>query len=150
MGYARIRTNSYLTLSFGFNDGLSQPAVKGVNAGVISEPGEKPVRQGVVLLGREGDDGVVPPGQQPLGVKRPQWAVDGSFLAFRYLKQLVPEFNAFLAANALKIPFPPAPGDPNGAELLGARLVGRWKSGTLSFFIVLSPRHHEIFLRILT
>lgn len=103
---------------FGFNDGLTQPAVKDVDAGVISEPGDNPVRQGVILLGREGDD-----------VKRPSWALDGSFLAFRYLKQLVPEFDAFLKANALKVPFPRAPGDPTGAELLGARLVGRWKSG---------------------
>ncbi|KAI1346831.1 hypothetical protein F5Y01DRAFT_319408 [Xylaria sp. FL0043] len=114
---------------FGFNDGLSQPAVKDVDAGVTSEPGEKPVRQGVILLGREGDDGLVVPGQSPQGVTRPPWALDGSFLAFRYLKQLVPEFDAFLEAKALKVPFPPAPGDPTGAELLGARLVGRWKSG---------------------
>ncbi|TRX88292.1 hypothetical protein FHL15_010796 [Xylaria flabelliformis] len=117
---------------FGFNDGLSQPAVQNVDAGVISEPLEKPVRQGVILLGREGDDGLVVPGDSttPKGIKRPSWALDGSFLAFRYLKQLVPEFDAFLEANPLKgVPFPPAPGDPTGAELLGARLVGRWKSG---------------------
>ncbi|KAI1753993.1 hypothetical protein F4782DRAFT_545332 [Xylaria castorea] len=115
---------------FGFNDGLSQPAVQNVDAGVVSEPLENPVRQGVILLGREGDDGLVVPGGNPQGVKRPSWALDGSLLAFRYLKQLVPEFDAFLEANALKgVPFPPAPGDPTGAELLGARLVGRWKSG---------------------
>ncbi|KAI1172119.1 hypothetical protein F4777DRAFT_562962 [Nemania sp. FL0916] len=102
---------------FGFNDGLSQPAVKDVDAGVVSEPGEQPVRQGVILLGREGD-----------AVQRPSWALDGSFLVFRYLKQLVPEFDAFLDANALDIG-PTEPGDTTGAELLGARLVGRWKSG---------------------
>ncbi|KAI1367925.1 hypothetical protein F5Y08DRAFT_336199 [Xylaria arbuscula] len=113
---------------FGFNDGLSQPAVKDVNAGVVSEPGEKPVRQGVILLGREGDNGVVtPPSTTPVPVKRPSWALDGSFLAFRYLKQLVPEFDVFLQENAL--PVIPAPGNPTGADLLGARLVGRWKSG---------------------
>ncbi|KAI1423342.1 hypothetical protein F5Y12DRAFT_757930 [Xylaria sp. FL1777] len=114
---------------FGFNDGLSQPAVKDVDAGVTSEPGEQPVRQGVILLGREGDDGVVIPGQSAQPVTRPPWALDGSFLAFRYLKQLVPEFDAFLEANPLDVPFARAPGDPTGAELLGARLVGRWKSG---------------------
>ncbi|KAI1130817.1 hypothetical protein F5Y10DRAFT_262761 [Nemania abortiva] len=103
---------------FGFNDGLSQPAVKDVDAGVTSEPGETPVRQGIILLGREGDN-----------VQRPSWAVDGSFLCFRYLKQLVPEFDAFLKANALPVPRIRAPEDPTGAELLGARLVGRWKSG---------------------
>ncbi|TGJ80762.1 dyp-type peroxidase [Xylaria hypoxylon] len=114
---------------FGFNDGLSQPAVKDVDAGVTSEPGEKPVRQGVILLGREGDDGLLIPGQPLKSVTRPSWALDGSFLAFRYLKQLVPEFDSFLEANALPVPRIRAPGDPTGAELLGARLVGRWKSG---------------------
>ncbi|KAI0521243.1 hypothetical protein F5B22DRAFT_662354 [Xylaria bambusicola] len=114
---------------FGFNDGLSQPAVENVDAGVISEPGEAPVRQGVILLGRKGDDGLVfPPGTPPQHVTRPSWALDGSFLAFRYLKQLVPEFDTFLQENALK-GIPPAPGNPTGADLLGARLVGRWKSG---------------------
>ncbi|KAI8630617.1 Dyp-type peroxidase [Xylariaceae sp. FL1651] len=114
---------------FGFNDGLSQPAVKDVDAGVTSVPNEKPIAQGVILLGREGDNGTVAPGGKPPGITRPPWALDGSFLVFRYLKQLVPEFDAFLEANALKVPFPPALGDPTGAELLGARLVGRWKSG---------------------
>ncbi|RYC65969.1 dyp-type peroxidase [Xylaria longipes] len=114
---------------FGFNDGLSQPAVQNVDAGVISEPGEKPVRQGVILLGREGDDGLVVPGGSTTPVKRPSWALDGSFLVFRYLKQLVPEFDTFLEANPLDVPPIQAPGDPSGAELLGARLVGRWKSG---------------------
>jgi deferrochelatase/peroxidase EfeB len=44
---------------------------------------------------------------------------DGSFLAFRQLKQLVPEFNNFLAANPVN----------GSSELTGARMVGRWKSG---------------------
>ncbi|KAI0399119.1 Dyp-type peroxidase [Xylaria palmicola] len=104
---------------FGFNDGLTQPAVKDVDAGVIKEPNEDPVRQGIVLLGREGDD-----------VPRPTWALDGSFLAFRYLKQLVPEFDNFLETNALHIP----------ADMLGARLVGRWKSGAP---VVLTPTRDD-------
>jgi len=57
---------------------------------------------------------------------RPAWAVDGSYLAFRYLFQNVPEFNNFLKENPV-----PVPGltPEEGSELLGARLVGRWKSG---------------------
>ena len=124
-----------LCFSFGFLDCISQPAVDGVTQ--FNNPGQETVPQGVVLLGREGDDGVLP---SPLGVlppngkpavpaKRPSWATDGSFLAFRYLRQLVPEFNNFLSDNALEVPQPIAPGDPNGADLLGARLMGRWKSG---------------------
>lgn len=115
----------YKIYSFGFNDGLSQPAVQDVNAGVTSEPGEKPVPQGVILLGRD---------QDPSLAKRPSWALDGSILAFRYLKQLVPEFDAFLEANAFR-PLSTSSGDPTGAELLGARLVGRWKSGAWPSFV---------------
>lgn len=73
----------------------------------------------MILLGRN-DDAV------------PAWAKDGSFLAFRYLQQLVPEFNRFLAENA------PQVNDPSvdTRELLGARLTGRWKSGAP---LVLTP-----------
>ncbi|KAL6720877.1 dye-decolorizing heme-containing peroxidase [Lecanora helva] len=96
---------------FGFLDGISVPAVKDVDK--KTNRGQETVRQGIILLGREGDT-----------VQRPSWALDGSFLSFRYLSQLVPEFNGFLKAKAI-------PGLPphQGAELLGARLVGRWKSG---------------------
>ena len=77
--------------------------------------GQQIVPPGVILLGQDGDK-----------VSRPQWAVNGSILAFRHLSQLVPEFNTFLEKNAI-------PGLPpnDGAELLGARLMGRWKSGML-------------------
>ncbi|KAI8946060.1 Dyp-type peroxidase [Xylaria longipes] len=110
---------------FGFKDGVSQPVVEGVGAATVKGETpvkvETPIRQGVILLGREGD------------IKRPDWAQDGSFLAFRYLEQLVPEFDAFLEASASKMGLP----QTTGAELLGARLVGRWKSGVP---IVLAPK----------
>ncbi|ERF68523.1 hypothetical protein EPUS_05662 [Endocarpon pusillum Z07020] len=100
---------------FGFLDGISDPAVQGVDTNPL--PGQETIRQGIILLGREGDE-----------FNRPPWAVDGSFLAFRYLPQRVPEFNAFLKNNAIPIPDPSKPPEL-GMELLGARLVGRWKSG---------------------
>ena len=99
--------------SFGFKDGISQPAIRGVDA--TNNPGQEFVDPGVTILGREGD--------ADKGT-RPSWAVDGSFLAFRYLFQLVPEFNTFLKKNPIVGPAPDL-----GSELLGARLVGRWKSG---------------------
>lgn len=80
-------------------------------------PGQQPeIRQGKILLGRAGDGPEVP--------TRPSWALDGSFLAFSYLSQKVPEFDWFLRQN----PIAGAPPEL-GSELLGARLVGRWKSG---------------------
>lgn len=50
-------------------------------------------------------------------------------MAFRHFQQKVPEFNAYTLANAI-----PANGAGNltqqeGAEFLGARMFGRWKSG---------------------
>ena len=96
-----------LVRSFGYLDGVSQPAVLGVDETVLL--GQETVRQGIILLGREGDT-----------TTRPSWALDGSFLTFRYLSQLVPEFQRFVDAKN-------PPGAPE--DLLGARLVGRWKSG---------------------
>lgn len=105
-----IITNS---LSFGFLDGVSNPIVAGVPT--KTHPGQETVRQGVILVGRDGDPTKT----------RPDWSLDGSFLAFRFLPQLVPEFNKFLEANPIPGVLPPS----KGSELLGARLVGRWKSG---------------------
>ncbi|KAJ3480770.1 dyp-type peroxidase [Meripilus lineatus] len=99
---------------FGFLDGISNPAVEGFD---IEKPGQGAVDPKVILTGHD-------------AILRPAWATDGSFLAFRYLFQLVPEFNLFLKKNPL-----PTDSDGNrltpeqGSELLGARMVGRWKSG---------------------
>ncbi|KAG9085843.1 hypothetical protein FRC07_013275, partial [Ceratobasidium sp. 392] len=98
---------------FGWEDGISNPAVEGV---VTPLPGQRPIPPGVILLGIERD---------PVAT-RPPWAVEGSFLVFRQLSQLVPEFHDFLDNNPIVLPGL----DPkHGSELLGARLVGRWKSG---------------------
>lgn len=103
-------------------DGISQPAVKDFDT--KPNPGQETVRQGAILCGREGDIVARFSNTAPeVPITRPAWALDGSFLALRYLFQLVPEFNDFLKASA----------DPTKGftpDLLGARLVGRWKSGT--------------------
>jgi hypothetical protein len=110
--------------SFGFADGISQPAVQGLPTD--PNPGHgTPIRPGIILLGRDGD-GAKEPNDHTLAT-RPPWALDGSFLSFRLLSQRVPEFNAFLKHKAT----------PDvGSDLLGARLVGRWKSGTFICTIV--------------
>ncbi|KAF2691607.1 peroxidase TAP [Lentithecium fluviatile CBS 122367] len=92
---------------FGYKDGVSEPAVKDVES---FKPGQTVVDQGVFLLGR-GDDAFQ---------DRPSWALDGSFMALRKLPQLVPEFDKFLLDTA---------GTQESADLMGARFVGRWKSG---------------------
>ena len=59
------------TVSFGYNDGISQPAIRSVDPKLL--PGQDVIDQGVILLGREGD----------LVEGRPSWTLDDSFLAFR-------------------------------------------------------------------
>lgn len=75
-------------------------------------PGQDSIDQGVILCGRPGDVKVT---------TRPAWTLDGSFLAFRKLKQNVQDFDDFLqtSANSLGV----------FKDQLGARLIGRWKSG---------------------
>jgi Dyp-type peroxidase family len=70
------------------------------------------VDPGLFVLGYPGG------GPDPLPLP---WMRNGSFMVFRQLQQLVPEFGAFImsAANELGI----------DSVLLGGRLIGRWKSG---------------------
>ncbi|KAJ7166455.1 dye-decolorizing peroxidase precursor [Mycena crocata] len=104
---------------FGFMDGIAQPAVNRFTNPVL--PGQTPVDAGTFLLGEDGDLSKD---------SRPAWTKDGSFLVFRQLQQLVPEFNKFLTDNPLDVPdLTPE----QGSELLGARMVGRWKSGAPIF-----------------
>ncbi|KAK0438820.1 Dyp peroxidase [Armillaria borealis] len=100
---------------FGFMDGISQPAVKGFTKSPL--PGQLAVNAGEILLAEAGD--IIP---------RPRWAKDGSFLVFRQMEQLVPEFNKFLWDNPISGPDLPLTRE-EGSALLGARMLGRWKSG---------------------
>jgi len=105
--------------SFGFLDGISEPAVKGFDH---PEPVYPPtVYPGVIVTGYKGD---------PALNKREPWAFDGSFLVFRWLFQLVPEFDKYLKNHALTKDGEGKDLTPEeGSNLLGARMVGRWKSG---------------------
>ena len=64
---------------FGFMDGISQPAVKGFTQTPF--PGQIVIEPGFFLFGEEGDS---------QASSRPAWAKDGTIMAFRQLKQLVP------------------------------------------------------------
>ncbi|PVH96478.1 peroxidase TAP [Periconia macrospinosa] len=92
---------------FGYKDGISNPAVDGVDS---LKPGQATIDQGTALFGRGADS----------SKSRPAWALDGSLMVFRKLSQQVPEFDKFLLDTA---------GSQAGADLMGARFVGRWKSG---------------------
>ena len=104
--------NHLFSIDFGFMDGISQPGITGFTANPM--PGQTVIDPGHILLGETGD--VTP---------RPPWAQDGSFLVFRQLQQLVPEFSKFLADNPI---IEPGLTLEQGSALMGARMVGRWQS----------------------
>jgi hypothetical protein len=114
---------------FGFRDGISKPEIENVTFNQTTQPmkypGSSVVDMGVIVMGHDGDEDKD---------NRPQWAVDGSFMVFRKLKTLAPEFTQFVRKDSARV-FPSM--DPAKAvDLYGARLVGRWKSGN----ICASPR----------
>jgi Dyp-type peroxidase family len=148
----RARTDLPGHEHFGFKDGVSQPGIRGVtdpNPGDPNEgqPGQDLLWPGEFVLGyptQKGHPTPPPPipgppnyGQGepapavstsemptepgPDSVNGPPWAADGSYLVFRRLAQDVPGFNQFVAQTAAAEQKPEA--------LIGAKLVGRYKSG---------------------
>lgn len=116
---------------FGFKDGVSQPGIAGLTAlpeGEEPKPGQVLLPAGEFILGQPrlgepdapqpgGYDPAPPPPPPPF----PDWARNGSYAVLRRLRQDVAAFRTFLAENS---------GVTGGsADLLGAKLVGRYKSG---------------------
>lgn len=94
---------------FGWADGISQPALDVSNlAG--PKPGQDVVDPGLFVFGYGSK-----------ATPSVSWMNDGSFMVFRRLRQLVPEFDNYLETQAASLGMDPV--------LLGGRLVGRWKSG---------------------
>jgi len=84
------------------------------------------VDAGVIIAGYKGD---------PALERRPRWVKDGSFMAFRKLEQLVPEFEGYVVKNGKrwrefvpKVDADPPLNDGEGASLWGARMFGRYRS----------------------
>ncbi|KEP47673.1 putative Dyp peroxidase [Rhizoctonia solani 123E] len=75
------------------------------------------ILDGVIIMGTKGD-------RKP----RPEWALGGSFMVFRKLQQLVPEFHEFLYETGAKGIVVPKDQEA-AAKLFGSRLIGRWPSG---------------------
>jgi Dyp-type peroxidase family len=109
---------------FGFADGLSQPYL----AGLHPEPrrGEDQIPTGEILLGY--------PDAYDAHPRTPVWGdfdlgKNGSYLVFRKLSQDVAGFWRWIADHAHRL----AHGDPGDTayltELVGAKLMGRWRSG---------------------
>lgn len=136
---------------FGFADGVSQPGIRGrIAAGVPFTPqlgadenqgarGQDLLWPGEFVFGYSGQDPNAADFTKEGDVSMPPapFMKDGAYLVFRRLAQKVPEFNASVKQAAAAIPAGP---DKPGATLLGAQLVGRWKSGAP---LELAPTHDD-------
>lgn len=106
---------------FGFRDRLSQPVMKGSGedptpgSGAALEPGE-------FILGYPDENGSSTDLPQPEQLSR-----NGSYMAYRRLEEHVVAFREYLRDNSET---------PEGADLLAAKFMGRWRSGAP---LVLAP-----------
>src|SRR6059036_1428516 len=100
--------------SFGFKDGIGQPAVEG--SGISpSNPKERPIKAGEIILGYLDETGELPPMPSPEVLGR-----NGTYIVFRKLHTRVAAYRQYLRANAAS---------REEEALLGAKMVGRWQSG---------------------
>jgi Dyp-type peroxidase family len=110
---------------FGFRDGISHPAVEGSGIpGTNSH--EPPLKAGEFVLGYPDETGALPPMPRPDALGR-----NGSYVAFRKLHQRVAAFRRYLADHARS---------REEAELLAAKMMGRWRSGAP---LALCPFHDD-------
>jgi Dyp-type peroxidase family len=100
--------------SFGFKDGIGQPAVEGVGT-PPTNPGEPPIKAGEFILGYPDETGGLPPMPMPELLGR-----NGTYIVFRKLHTKVAAYRQYLRAKATS---------REEEARLGAKMVGRWQSG---------------------
>ena len=100
--------------SFGFKDGISQPAIEGSQS-PVSNPGEPPIKAGEFLLGYPDETGAVPSMPAPDVLGR-----NGTYIVIRKLHTRVAAYRQYLRDRA---------DTREEALLLAAKTVGRWQSG---------------------
>jgi Dyp-type peroxidase family len=100
--------------SFGFKDGIGQPAVEGVTTSPTN-PGVPPIRAGEFILGYPDETGGLPPMPTPDVLGR-----NGTYVVFRKLYTRVAAYRSYLRETAAT---------RREEALLGAKMVGRWQSG---------------------
>ena len=111
---------------FGYRDGISNPEIQG--SGIQTPPsldGEA-IAAGEFVLGYKGEAGTIAPMPQPEVLGK-----NGSFMVLRAYNSHVAAFNKFLKDNTQS---------DEEAELLGAKMWGRWRSGAP---LVLSSEHDD-------
>jgi Dyp-type peroxidase family len=111
--------------SFGFKDGIGQPAVEGSGRPSTS-PREPPLRAGEIILGYPDETGELPPMPTPEVLGR-----NGTYVVFRKLHTKVATYRRYLRDRAAS---------RDDEDLLGAKMVGRWQSGAP---LALAPDHDD-------
>jgi Dyp-type peroxidase family len=111
--------------SFGFKDGIGQPAVEGTGI-PATNPGEAPLKAGEIILGYADETGELPPMPTPEVLGR-----NGTYVVFRKLHTKVAAYRQYLRAKAAS---------REEEALLGAKMVGRWQSGAP---LALSPERDD-------
>jgi Dyp-type peroxidase family len=100
--------------SFGFKDGIGQPAVEG-SGHPPSNPHEPPLKAGEIILGYPDETGELPPMPTPDVLGR-----NGTYVVLRKLHTKVADYRQYLRAKAA---------NREQEALLAAKMVGRWQSG---------------------
>ena len=111
--------------SFGFKDGIGQPAVEG--SGIPgTNPHETPIKAGEFILGYPDETGGLPPMPTPEVLGR-----NGTYVVFRKLHTRVAAYRQYVRAKAAS---------REEEALMGAKMVGRWPSGAP---LALSPERDD-------
>ena len=111
--------------SFGFKDGIGQPAVEG-SGRPSTNPRERPLKAGEIILGYPDETGELPPMPTPEVLGR-----NGTYVVFRKLHTKVAAYRRYLRDRAAS---------RAEEDLLGAKMVGRWQSGAP---LALAPDHDD-------
>ena len=102
----------YVHEHFGYRDRLTTPVIEGM--GIDPAPGsEAPSKPGEFFLGYPDETGLIPAQPQPEILSR-----NGSFLAYRKMREHVGSFRDFLKANGKTV---------EEQELVAAKIMGRWR-----------------------
>lgn len=106
-----------MLLSFGFEDGISQPLLDEIDEKSPTEIASKNIAPNINMRTAQNVITVV----DPKAKNRPLWMQDGSFLVFRKLEQDVGAFRELIQKGFQ---------NPSlSSAQLGAKLMGRWPSG---------------------
>ncbi len=115
---------------FGFADGFSQPAIEGVNedrargGGVPEADGRwRALAVGEFILGYEDEESRLDRKRRLPSSPVGPLGRSGTYMVWRKLRQDVALFRARLRTSAESY-------EQGGAELLAAKIVGRWRNGT--------------------